>query len=100
MVLQHATLAALMAPRKKDKFQSSLQDDMNQDSAGRLSYRPPLTAEVRKPKRTSGRVADEAERVIQGGRPPTQWEFLAKPQRGKPADDIWKRQRRRGRPVA
>ena len=92
--------SSTMAPRKKDKFQSSLQDDMNQDSAGRLSYRPPLTAEVRKPKRTSGRVADEAERVIQGGRPPTQWEFLAKPQRGKPADDIWKRQRRRGRPVA
>ena len=89
-----------MAPRKKDKFQSSLQDDMNQDSAGRLSYRPPLTGEVRKPKRTSGRVADEAERVIQSQRPPTQWQFLAKPQRGKPADSIYRASGRRGRPVA
>jgi len=85
---------------KKDKFQSSLQDDQNKDNARWLKSRPALTGEVRSPKRTSGRVADEAERVIQGGRPPTQWEFLAKPQRGKPADDIWKRQGRRGRPVA
>ena len=86
--------------RKKDKFQSSLQDDMNQDSAGRLSYRPPLTSEIRKPKRTSGRIADEAERIIQSQRPPTQWKFVAKPQRGKPADDYNVRTGRKGRPIA
>ena len=89
-----------MAPRKKNKFQSSLQDDMNQDSAGRIKYRPALTGEVRKTRRTSGRVADEAERVIQSQRPPTQWQFLARPQYGNPADDYNRRSGRRGRPVA
>lgn len=101
MVCRFATCYSLrIMARKKDRFQSSLQDDMNQDSAGRLSYRPPLTAEVRKPKRTSGRIADEAERIIESRRPPTQWKFSARPQRGKPADDYNARSGRRGRPIA
>jgi hypothetical protein len=84
----------------KRKKQSSLQDDRDQDSAGRLSYRPPLTAVIRRPKRTSVRPADEAERVIESSRPPTLWQFVAKPQRGKPADDYNARSGRSGRPEA
>ena len=81
-----------MAPRKKDRFQSSLQDDMNQDWA--ITRNPPAqTLPIRTIKKLKFRVvADEAERLIERsstGRRVTKLQ----PSYGQ-------QPRRRGRPVA